>query len=67
MHFVSCKMCFQMWMSVHSAVIIVMPMHNAPTFPDLTLANVITRMATMATALNATPIVSTIRYRYCFI
>ena len=64
MHFVSCKMCFQMWMSVHSAVIIVMPMHNAPTFPDLTLANAITRMATMATALTASPTVRTIRYCY---
>ena len=66
MHIVSCKLSFQMWMSVHSAVIIVMPMHNAPTFPDLTLANAIMRMATMATALNATPTVCTIRFHYYF-
>lgn len=45
----------EMWMSVHSAVLIAMPMHNAATFPDLTLANAITRMVTMATELNATP------------
>lgn len=62
MHIVSCKLCFQMWMSVHSAVIIVMPMHNAPTFPDLILANAITRMATMATALNVSPTVRTIHF-----
>ena len=53
-----------MWMSVQSAVIIVMPMLNAPTLPDLTLANAITRMATMATALTASPTVRTIRYCY---
>ena len=67
MHIVSCKLCFQMWMSVHWAVLIVMPMHNAATFPDLTLANAISRMATMATALNASPTVRTIHYHYHFI
>ena len=56
-----------MWMSVHLAVITVMPMLNAPTLPDLTLANAITRMATMATELNASPTVCTIRCRYYLI
>jgi len=43
----------EMWMSVHSAVITVTAMHNATTFLDLSLANVTTRVATMATALYA--------------
>lgn len=58
---------FQMWMSVYSAVITVMAMHNATTFLDLSLADVTTRMATMATALNALFTVRTILYYYYFI
>jgi len=58
--------CFQMWMSVHSAVITVTAMHNVTTFLDLSLANVTTRMATMATALNALFTVCTI-LKYSFI
>lgn len=55
---------FQIWMSVHSAVIAVTAMHNATTFLDLSHADVTTRMATMATALNALLTVRTIRYYY---
>jgi len=54
-----------MWMSVHSAVITATAMHSAPTSLDLSLANVTTRVATMATALIALLPVCTI-HKYLF-